>query len=149
MKSQTISKCRSFISSFFRYITQNFKLFEWNDIEKGVQIWHTPLIYLRLNSKSTFIFNKSCSNVISEGVFFYQKSKSRHYSVVFRTLKLYFSQKNRCPNLAHPPLTYLRLKSKAHFCPFFFNKSCSNVISEGVFFIINLNPLTVLSSLED
>ena len=96
-----------------------------------------PLTYLRLNSKAhfwLFFFNKSCSNVTSDGVFFYHKSKSPHSSVIFRGLKSYFSQKVRCPNLAHPP-NLLEIKLKKHiFWPIFFNKSCSNVTSDGVFF---------------
>jgi len=109
-----------------------------------------PPNLLEIKFKKHIFFNKSCSNVISEGVFFYQKSKSRHYSVVFRTLKLYFSQKNRCPNLAHPPLTYLRLNSKSTFFDHLFSTEVVQMLHLMVFFfIINQNPLTVLSSLED
>ena len=112
-----------------------------------------PLTYLRLNSKSTFFdhfFSTKVVQMLHLMVFFsYHKSKSPHSSVIFRGLKSYFSQKVRCPNLAHPPLTYLRLNSKSTFFDQFFSTKVVQMLHLMVFFfIINQNPLTVLSSLE-
>ena len=79
-----------------------------------------PLTYLRLNSKSTFFdhfFSTKVVQMLHLMVFFsYHKSKSPHSSVIFRGLKSYFSQKVRCPNLAHPPnLLEIKFKKYIYF----------------------------------